>query len=551
MVIMGEFNTEIQRAKEDLEDLEAYINEYSSFLPVAIFNLSLPGIIIEINKTAEVLTEYMPIEIIGQPVEKIFYPEEEIKKIIKEVQGVGFIKNKEIILITKSQKKIPVNLNARGRRDIEGDLAGYFISATDISEFKKLQKELEEAGTVLEIKVKARTRELKELAGSLEQKVEERTREIEESRIALMNILGDIEEARRAIGEERDKTLAVITNFTDGLVVLDKENKVSLVNPRAEGFFNIKAQDIIGKSVSELSSFPKLKSLTDLLTRRPGQAVKAIFREELLLKKNLTLEVSTISVRRAKEKIENLIILHDVTREKIIERLKTEFVSLSAHQLRTPLSAIKWTLRMLLDGDLGEITEEQREYIEETYKSNEGMIGLINDLLDVTRIEEGRYIYKPVFTQIESLVQSVITSYKEQIKRKKIKLGFKKTEKKLPLVKVDVEKMSVAIQNLIDNAIRYTPREGEVRVSLKYAKKEVEFSVRDTGIGIPKEQQKRVFTKFFRGVNAMRLETRGSGLGLYITKNIIEAHGGKIWFESKEGQGTTFHFTLPVEKGLE
>lgn len=551
MVIMGESKTELQRVREDLEDLEAYINEYSSFLPIAIFNLSLPGIIIEINKTAEVLTEYMPIEIIGQPVEKIFHPEEEIKKIIKEAQGAGVIKNKEIILITKSQRKIPVNLSARVRKNIEGNLAGYFISATDITEFKKLQEGLEEARAVLEIRVEARTSELKELTGSLEQKVKERTKEIEESRIALMNILGDVEEARMAIKEERDKTLAVITNFTDGLVVLDKENKVSLVNPQAEDFFNVKAQDIIGKSVSELSSFPNLKSLTDLLTRRPSQAAKEIFREELLLKENLTLEVSTISIRRAREKIENLVILHDVTRERMIERLKTEFVSLSAHQLRTPLSAIKWTLRMLLDGDLGEITEEQREYIEETYKSNEGMIGLINDLLDVTRIEEGRYLHKPVFTQIESIVQSVITSYKEQIKRKKIKFGFKKTEKKLPLVKVDVEKMSVAIQNLIDNAIRYTPREGEVRISLKYAKKEVEFSVRDTGIGIPKEQQKRVFTKFFRGINAMRLETKGSGLGLFIAKNIIEAHGGKIWFESREDQGTTFCFTLPVEKGLE
>ena len=113
---------------------------------------------------------------------------------------------------------------------------------------------------------------------------------------------------------------------------------------------------------------------------------------------------------------------------------------------------------------------------------------------------------------------------------------------------LDVEKMKLAIQNLLDNAIRYTQPGGRVTASLKYVKKEIEFSIKDTGIGIPKDQQERVFTKFFRGANAIRLETEGSGLGLFITKNIIEAHGGKIWFESEENVGTTFHFTIPLKE---
>jgi len=243
-----------------------------------------------------------------------------------------------------------------------------------------------------------------------------------------------------------------------------------------------------------------------------------------------------------------LVILHDVTREKIIERMKTEFVSLAAHQLRTPLSAIKWALRMVLDGDLGPITEEQRDFMEKTYSSNERIITLINDLLNVTRIEEGRYLYRPILTDIESVVQFVIDSYKEEIEKRKIKFEFKKPEKKLPKVMLDVEKMRLAIQNLLENAIRYTQPEGRVTASLKYVKKEIEFSIKDTGIGIPKDQQERIFTKFFRGGNAIRLETKGSGLGLFIVKNIIEAHGGKIWFESEEGKGTTFYFTIPVKE---
>ena len=280
-----------------------------------------------------------------------------------------------------------------------------------------------------------------------------------------------------------------------------------------------------------------------------GSEIKGIFRKELLIKDRLTLEVSAVPIISGEEKFGTMVILHDISREKMIERMKTEFVSLAAHQLRTPLAAIKWTLRMLLDGDLGRINPEQRDFIGKTYKSNERMINLINDLLDVTRIEEGKYLYKPVSTNLENVVQLVMDTLKEETQRRKISLNFKKPKKKLPKVVIDVEKIRLTIQNLLNNAIRYTRLGGVVTISLKYnkIKKEIEFQIRDTGIGIPSDQQGRVFTKFFRASNVMRMETEGSGLGLFIAKNIIEAHSGKIWFESKENKGTTFYFTLPVK----
>ena len=381
---------------------------------------------------------------------------------------------------------------------------------------------------------------------NLEPKIVEReeTKESREARMALLNILEDTDEERKKAEEEKDKSLAIITNFTDGLLVFDKENRLSLINPQAEDFFDVKRRDIIGRPILELSTFPTIEPVVTLV----GGEIKEVFRKEIQVNERLVLEVSTVSIIREEEKLGTLIILHNVTREKLIERMKTEFVSLAAHQLRTPLSAIKWTLRMLLDGDLGKITEEQRDFIEKSYRSNERMIALINDLLDVTRIEEGRYLYKPAFTQLESVTQFVINSYKEEAKRRKIKLEFKKPKKKLPKVKVDVEKIRLAIQNLLDNAVRYTRLGGKVTVSLKYAKKEIEFSVQDSGIGIPEDQKERVFTKFFRGANVLRLETEGSGLGLFITKNVIEAHGGEIWFESEEDKGTTFYFTIPVKE---
>jgi two-component system sensor histidine kinase VicK len=366
---------------------------------------------------------------------------------------------------------------------------------------------------------------------------------------ALLNMLEDVEEARKKAEEERDKTLTIINNFTDGLLFFSPENNLTLINPQATGFLKIESEDVIEKSILELSKFSTLQPLVNLL----GKELKSLFRKELQIGEHLVLEISTIPIIREEEKLGTLVILHDITREKIIERMKTEFVSIAAHQLRTPLSAIKWTLRMLLDGDLGKITKEQENFIEKTYRSNERMINLINDLLNITRIEEGRYLYKPTTAGIENIIQFVINSVKGEIEKKRLKFKFGKPRKKIPKVRVDVEKLRLAIQNLLDNAIRYTPPDGRITVSLKYdpKKREVEFSVKDTGIGIPEDQKKRVFTKFFRGANVMRMETEGSGLGLFITKNIIEAHGGRIWFESKERVGTSFYFALPVKKEFE
>ena len=384
-----------------------------------------------------------------------------------------------------------------------------------------------------------RTMELKE---KLEE-IERRREELEKARMALMNILEDIEEARLKAEEEKNKTLAIIENFVDGLLIFDKEENLILINFQAENFLRVKKEEIIGKNFSHFQKIEKLKFLSEIL----GKNLKPVFRKEARMTKEFILEITCQPILRKKEKIGILILLHDISREKLIERMKTEFVSIAAHQLRTPLSAIKWTLKMLLDGDLGPLSKEQKEFVKKTYQSNERMIRLINDLLNVTRIEEGRFVYAFVLIDLRKIIENIVDSYKELIKNKKLEIKFKKP-KKFPKIKIDLEKMSLAVQNLIDNAIRYTLPGGKIEISLKNLGKEIEFQIKDTGIGIPKSQQERIFTKFFRGFNATKLATEGSGLGLFITKNIIEAHGGKIWFESEEGKGTTFYFTLPVKE---
>ncbi len=518
---------------KDLSSLESYLRELFDFSPLPLIFISPLGVILEANYAFQKISGCQLSEVIGERVET-FFKKEEIKELIQETFQKKAVEGREIEFLPKGKEKIICQAFCRAREDEEGNLVGLFLAIIDLTEIKKLE---EEKAIAL-----IRERALMRDTAKKSQELEKRVKELEETRAALMNILEDVEEERKKAEEEKNKTLAIIQNFADGLLVFDKEGKLSLMNPQAESFFQLKSPHLIGKSISDLANFPSLSSLAELL----GPKIKSVFRKELKVREGLILEVTTVPIVSDEERVGTLVVLHDITREKEIEQMKTEFVSISAHQLRTPLSAIKWTLKMLLDGDLGPLTTEQREFIEKTYHSNERMINLINDLLNVARIEEGRYLYKLVLEDFLSIVEKVFNSFSEIAKRKNIDFQFEKPKEKLPKVKVDVEKITLAVENLIENAIRYTLPGGKVVVKLEKKAKEIEFSVKDTGVGIPKDQQKRVFSKFFRGANVLKLETEGSGLGLFITKNIIEAHGGKIWFESEEGKGTTFYFTIPI-----
>jgi signal transduction histidine kinase len=234
-------------------------------------------------------------------------------------------------------------------------------------------------------------------------------------------------------------------------------------------------------------------------------------------------------------------------REENLSQLKSEFVSIVAHQLRTPLSALKWALSLFQEGQQ-KASKDQRELIGKMTTSNQRMINLVNDLLDAARIEEGRFVYKRTQTAIEEVIQSVLAATHEKSAQKKVRVLFKEPIEPLPSISIDREAIELAVQNLIENAINYTKSEGSVEISAtRSGDNSLLVSVEDTGIGIDPKNKDRMFTKFFRGVNALRMETEGSGLGLFIVKNVIEAHDGKIWFESQVGKGTTFHFTLPLQ----
>ncbi|MFZ6035666.1 MAG: sensor histidine kinase [Patescibacteria group bacterium] len=233
-------------------------------------------------------------------------------------------------------------------------------------------------------------------------------------------------------------------------------------------------------------------------------------------------------------------------RLKEIDQMKTEFISVASHQMRTPLSGVKWVLRMILDGDLGELNQQQHEMLLKGYETNERMILLINDLLNVSRIEEGRFQYRFVHASLEEVVLRIRADLEPVIQKRGVKMKYDRPEPPLPKVNIDPDKIRLAVQNLTDNAIKYTPPGGTVTLRTYEEHGQLIFSVQDTGVGIPVDQQGRIFSKFFRADNVIRMQTDGSGLGLFIAKNIVENHRGTIWFESNEGKGTTFYFSLPL-----
>ena len=516
-----EENNTLKNYQNDLENLERYIEEFSIFLPLPICTVSPLGIIIDVNQAARDFTGYSDGEVIGEDLEFLFKDKKLAKSFFDQIIKNGLIKNQELILVDKYKKDISVSVSGATRKDVEENIIGCFLAISDITEIKKFQENLEE-------------------------KVKERTYELETAKKALINMLEDAEEARKRIEEEESKTRATLISLTDGLIVFNKDRKITLVNPEAESALGLKENQILNREIGNISEFPNLTELYRVLGKKiewTGQKYELVF--EKPIKRYSQVSIAPVVVD--KETIGLMVIMHDITREREIERLKTEFVSIAAHQLRTPLSAVKWTLKMLLDGDIGPLTSEQIEFLMKGYQSNERMIILINDLLNVARIEEGRIIYELTSCSIEKIIQETINNLLNITKNKKIKLVFNKPKKSLPKIEIDKEKISIVIQNLIDNAIRFSNPNNIVTVSISCDKINIEVIVEDNGIGIPKEQQRRIFNKFFRADNAIKFETEGSGLGLFIAKNIIEAHKGKISFKSKKGKGTIFKFTLPVK----
>lgn len=231
---------------------------------------------------------------------------------------------------------------------------------------------------------------------------------------------------------------------------------------------------------------------------------------------------------------------------KKLDQMKSDFITVVAHQLRTPLTGIKWSLTALINGNVGTVKGEQAEYLKGAIDSNQRMIDTVNQILSMKKIEEGSLEDVRTSVNLANLLHSVLFDVYQQATQKNIKINIKMDRDSLPNLDFTEGDVRIIMQNLLENSLIYSKEKSQVDVSLVKEGDNVVFSVRDYGIGIPEDQKKNLFTKFFRTTNAIKHFANGSGLGLTIVKKTVDRYGGKIWFESQEGKGTTFYVSLPV-----
>lgn len=229
-----------------------------------------------------------------------------------------------------------------------------------------------------------------------------------------------------------------------------------------------------------------------------------------------------------------------------ISRMKTEFINIVSHQLRAPLSNLKWALDYMMSGKIDDSQEKQLEYFKILQENNTRMEGLISDLLTVSRIEQGNFFLKKTEINLKELIGKIIKDAEILSRASGIKIDFQAQENQLSII-ADSFQVKLVIENLLNNAIRYTRKNGAIEIKLIRKDRALYFEIKDNGVGIPKNDQKYIFQKFFRASNIVRHDTQGSGLGLYIVKSIIAKSKGKIGFKSQEGIGSTFWFTLPLK----
>ena len=389
-----------------------------------------------------------------------------------------------------------------------------------------------------------------------EEDIIKQNEELEKTKRVMLNVLEDVQEERsraESLASELEKFKIALDGTSDHVVITDSNGIALYANAGLERITGFSPEEVLGKKVGtkelwggkmspefyeglwrtiKIEKKPFVGEITN--KRKDGTPYQALSSISPIMNKHGVLEFF-IGIER------------DITKEKEIDSAKTEFVSLASHQLRTPLSAINWYTEMLLSEDAGAITDMQREYLGEVSRGSRRMVELVNALLNVSRIELGTFAVQPEPTDVVELARDVINELKSKILEKKLHIEEAYVEN-LPKMMVDPKLTRIVFQNLLTNAVKYTPEEGKISISIAMSADETMFTiaVSDTGYGIPKEDQSRIFTKLFRASNIREKETDGTGLGLYIIKSIVEHSGGTVTFESEEGKGTTFTLTLPV-----
>lgn len=384
----------------------------------------------------------------------------------------------------------------------------------------------------------------------LNQKIEQNKRELREKYEAVLSRKTENEEIAwkkyKKIINEKKQTEAVIRSIAEGLVVVDANGKVVMINPAAEKLLGVSRKDKVGKALTDGIKEDQLVSLSSGSQDGEEKEIELISKQDETKK---VLRASTAVIENENGQTVGMVsVLSDITKQKELDNLKSAFVANVSHELRTPLVAIDKSLTLILEKEAGELSATQEQFLSIAQRNLKRLSGLINDLLDLSKLEAGKMDIQRKPNSINNVIQETIDTLNNWAKSKSITLE-KKIEDLLPDVEIDAGRLTQVFNNLVGNAIKFTPNDGKITIEAKLAggKKELEVSIQDTGIGIAKEDLPKLFSKFYQcGGERQISDVNGTGIGLSIAKEIVELHGGRIWVESEKGQGAKFIFTIPL-----
>ena len=363
-----------------------------------------------------------------------------------------------------------------------------------------------------------------------------------------------VEERTKELSQERRKLDRIAQNMDTGAILLDKEGAVIFINNKAMEMINFTGKDnskVLHYLFEKFKEYPIKENLQkcisgDNVEMSEVQIYNNIY--EILFQKLME------NVKGSNESFGHLIWIRDITTEKLLERSKSELVAVASHQLRTPLTVTKGNTEMLLDESFGKLNDEQKKIISDTHESNEKLITLVNQMLDITRIERSILPFTLEEVHVDEILKKAIDDLAAYASSSGVIINYIKPEHDIPKLNADKERIYQVLQNLIENSIKYclpdNTKQCKVDISLQSTKDVVDIEITDNGIGIPKSEQSRIFERFYRASNVTAQAGSGTGLGLYIVKSIVEHFGGKIRFDSEENKGTTFYITLPLAKKL-
>jgi PAS domain S-box-containing protein len=367
--------------------------------------------------------------------------------------------------------------------------------------------------------------------------------------------INDRKKYEEIIKNEKAKYEAILTSIGEGMIATDEKGKTIIINSSAEVLLGYTTNQMANK---HLVNFLKMTDKNGKPIKRENRPIKIVLetgkpfinsKDYYYLRKNGTQMPVALTVTPffLDEKLAGVIeVFRDITKELEVDKAKTEFVSIASHALRTPLGIAKWYLEAMNDEKLlDHAPPNAHKYLEEVYKSNERLLYLVRDLLSISRIDQGKIQDNPSEVDIAYRVQSITRGLELIAEKKHITIDLQ-IESEIPPMFIDEIRFHEVIQSLLSNAIKYNIPHGRITITLHKKNDALHISIKDTGIGIAQEDQKKLFTKFYRAENAIAMNTEGSGLGLYVAKSYIENWRGSIAVASTKGKGTTFSIKIPI-----